>query len=104
MQASDLRQIWMSAPILNGPLTARRDTPQAFRDGITAFHLALPAAFPGTDQQVEKGGARAASGSSTPISRSSSTFGGTRPRAAASGADGPTASGADLTPRRDRSG
>jgi phosphonate transport system substrate-binding protein len=58
MQASDLRQIWMSAPILNGPLTARRDTPQAFRDDITAFHLALPAAFPAIYQQVEKGGGK----------------------------------------------
>ncbi len=58
MQASDLRQIWMSAPILNGPLTARRDTPQAFRDDLTAFHLALPAAYPAIYQQIEKGGGK----------------------------------------------
>ena len=56
MVASDLKIIWMSSPILNGPLTARRDTPQAFRDDLTAFHLALPAAYPAIYKQIERGG------------------------------------------------
>ena len=58
MAASDLKIIWMSAPILNGPLTARRDTPQAFRDDLTAFHLALPAAYPAIYKQIERGGGK----------------------------------------------
>lgn len=58
MAASDLKIIWMSAPILNGPLTARRDTPQAFREDLTAFHLALPAAYPAIYKQIERGGGK----------------------------------------------
>jgi phosphonate transport system substrate-binding protein len=55
---SDLRIIWTSHPILNGPLTARKDTPQAFRDDITAFHLALPVAHPAIYTQIERGGGK----------------------------------------------
>ncbi len=51
-----MRVIWTSRPILNGPLTIRRDTPQAFRDDIRAFHLALPKAHPAIYEQIERGG------------------------------------------------
>jgi hypothetical protein len=33
----DLRIIWTSRPILNGPFTVRRDLPQAFKDDLLAL-------------------------------------------------------------------
>lgn len=56
LKMADVKILWMSNPILNGPLTARKDTPQAFRDDITAFHLALPTAAPAIYKQIERGG------------------------------------------------
>jgi phosphonate transport system substrate-binding protein len=56
LKMSDLRQVWLSKPILNGPLTIRRDLPQAFKDDIRDFHLALPKAHPAIYAQVERGG------------------------------------------------
>ncbi len=58
LKMSDIRIIWMSRPILNGPLTARKDTPQAFRDDMAAFHLALPASHPAVYEQIERGGGK----------------------------------------------
>lgn len=58
MKADDIRIIWMSAPILNGPLTVRKDTPQAFHNDMRDFHLALPTAHPDIYVQVEKGGGK----------------------------------------------
>ena len=58
LKMADLRIIWMSRPILNGPLTARRDTPQAFRDDMAAFHLALPTSHPAVYEQIERGGGK----------------------------------------------
>ena len=58
LNMNDIRILWTSSPILNGPLTARLDTPQAFRDDITAFHLALPAAHPEIYAQIERGGGK----------------------------------------------
>ncbi|MGG5812167.1 phosphate/phosphite/phosphonate ABC transporter substrate-binding protein [Falsiroseomonas sp. CW058] len=52
---SDLRIIWRSRPIPNGPTAARRDLPQAFRDDMRAFMLALPAAHPDIFRQIERG-------------------------------------------------
>lgn len=46
LDMKDLRIIWRSRPILNGPLTVRKSTPQSFQDDMLAFHLALPAAYP----------------------------------------------------------
>jgi phosphonate transport system substrate-binding protein len=56
LDMKDLRIIWKSRPILNGPLTARKDTPDAFREDMRAFHLALPAAHPAIYEQIERGG------------------------------------------------
>ena len=42
LDMADLRMIWRSRPIQNGPLTVRADTPQSFRDDMVAFHMALP--------------------------------------------------------------
>jgi phosphonate transport system substrate-binding protein len=52
----DLRIIWSSDPIINGPLTVRRELPQAFKDDITNFHLALPKTHPQIYEQIERGG------------------------------------------------
>ena len=51
----DIRIIWRSGPIQNGPLVVRRDTPQAFKDDMRAFHLALPSAAPDIHRAVERG-------------------------------------------------
>lgn len=58
LKMADLRIIWKSKPILNGPLMVRKDTPQAFRDDITAFHMALPTSYPAIYSQVERGGGK----------------------------------------------
>jgi phosphonate transport system substrate-binding protein len=52
----DLRIIWRSQPILNGPFTVRRDLPQAWKDDMTQFHLALASAHPQIYAQIERGG------------------------------------------------
>jgi phosphonate transport system substrate-binding protein len=51
----DIRIIWRSGPIQNGPLVVRKDTPQAFKDDMRAFHLALPSAAPEIHRAVERG-------------------------------------------------
>ena len=56
LNMADLRILWTSSPVLNGPLTARKDTPQAFRDDLRNFHLALPTAHPAIYTQIERGG------------------------------------------------
>jgi len=52
----DLRIIWSSDPIINGPLTVRVALPQAFKDDMVNFHLALPKTHPQIYQQIERGG------------------------------------------------
>jgi phosphonate transport system substrate-binding protein len=54
---ADLRIIWRSRPIPNGPTAVRADTPQAFRDDMRAFMLALPTAYPDVFRQIERGAA-----------------------------------------------
>ncbi|MGK7861802.1 phosphate/phosphite/phosphonate ABC transporter substrate-binding protein [Falsiroseomonas sp. E2-1-a4] len=51
----DLRIIWQSRPIKNGPIVVRKDTPAGFKADITAFHLALPPAHPEIHRAVERG-------------------------------------------------
>ena len=51
----DIRLIWRSGPIQNGPIVVRKDTPQSFKDDMIAFHLALPAAHPDIHRAVERG-------------------------------------------------
>ena len=58
LSMSDLKILWTSSPILNGPLTARKDTPDAFRADMTEFHLALPTAYPSIYEQIERGGGK----------------------------------------------
>ena len=58
LKKSDLRILWTSAPILNGPLKVRRDTPEAFREDMARFHLALAASHPAVYEQIERGGGK----------------------------------------------
>jgi phosphonate transport system substrate-binding protein len=51
----DIRIIWRSGPIQNGPLVVRKDTPQGFKDDMRDFHLALPTAAPDIHRAVERG-------------------------------------------------
>jgi phosphonate transport system substrate-binding protein len=56
LNMSDLRIIWQSDPIINGPLTVRADLPAAFKQDMTDFHLALPKSHPQIYEQIERGG------------------------------------------------
>ena len=51
----DIRVIWTSRPVLNGPLTVRKSTPASFQDDMLAFHLALPAAHPDIYRAIDMG-------------------------------------------------
>lgn len=52
----DLRVIWTSRPIPNGPMTVRSDLPAEFKRDFTQFHLALATAHPQIYAQIERGG------------------------------------------------
>jgi phosphonate transport system substrate-binding protein len=51
----DLRIIWKSRPIQNGPIAVRTDLPQSFKDDMIAFHMALPKAAPEVHRAIERG-------------------------------------------------
>lgn len=51
-----LRVIWRSDPIINGPQTTRAELPAAFKEDMRLFHLALPRAHPDIYRQIERGG------------------------------------------------
>ncbi len=55
LNMSDMRIIWTSEPIVNGPHTARVDLPAAFKEDWKRFHLALPKAHADIYRQVERG-------------------------------------------------
>lgn len=55
LDMKDLRIVWKSRPIQNGPLTVRKSTPDAFRQDMLAFHLALPQAHPDIYHAVDMG-------------------------------------------------
>ena len=56
LNMADLRIIWRSRPILNGPMTVRSELPAAFKQNFTQFHLALATAHPQIYAQIERGG------------------------------------------------
>ncbi len=56
LNMADLRIIWRSDPIINGPLTVRTALPAAFKEDMKLFHLALPKSHPQIYEQVERGG------------------------------------------------
>lgn len=51
----DLRIIWRSRPILNGPVVLRADTPVAFQADMLAMHLAIPKVHPEVYRAVDMG-------------------------------------------------
>ncbi|MGE4045898.1 MAG: phosphate/phosphite/phosphonate ABC transporter substrate-binding protein [Acetobacteraceae bacterium] len=55
LDMKDLRIIWKSRPVLNGPLTVRKSTPESFQADMLAFHLALPVTHPDIYHQVDMG-------------------------------------------------
>ena len=55
LNMADIRMIWRSDPIQNGPIVVRKDTPAAFKEDMKAFHLALPTAAPDIHRAVERG-------------------------------------------------
>lgn len=56
LNMADLRVIWRSDPIINGPTTVRTDLPAAFKEDMKLFHLALPRAHAEIYRQIERGG------------------------------------------------
>jgi phosphonate transport system substrate-binding protein len=58
LNMGDMRIIWTSRPIPNGPLVVRADLPAAFKQDFKQFHLALPTAHPAIYEQIEKGGGK----------------------------------------------
>jgi phosphonate transport system substrate-binding protein len=56
LDMSQMRVIWTSDPIINGPLTVRTDLPADFNEDMRLFHLALPKAYPAIYKQIERGG------------------------------------------------
>jgi phosphonate transport system substrate-binding protein len=55
LRMSDVRIIWQSRPIQNGPLAMRTDLPAEFREDIIRFYLALPQANPAVFEQIARG-------------------------------------------------
>lgn len=55
LRMSDVRIIWQSRPIQNGPMTMRTDLPTEFREDIVRFYLALPQAHHAVFEQIARG-------------------------------------------------
>jgi phosphonate transport system substrate-binding protein len=53
----DIRILWRSSKIPYAPVVVRKDLPQAFKDDIAAFHLALPRSHPEIYAGISNGGA-----------------------------------------------
>lgn len=56
LNMADIRVLWTSDPIPNGPLASRSDLPASFQEDMKMFHLALPKTHPAIYEQVERGG------------------------------------------------
>ncbi len=55
LDMKDMRIIWKSRPIENGPLAVRGDTPAEFQADMLALHLAIPKAYPDIYHAVDMG-------------------------------------------------
>lgn len=55
LDMKDLRIIWKSRPILNGPFVLRADTPPAFQADMLALHRAIPKHYPDIYHAVDMG-------------------------------------------------
>ncbi|WP_043830261.1 phosphate/phosphite/phosphonate ABC transporter substrate-binding protein [Muricoccus aerilatus] len=52
----ELRVIWQSDPIPSGPIACRADLPEAFKEDMRRFFLALPKTHPAVYEGIERGG------------------------------------------------
>jgi phosphonate transport system substrate-binding protein len=55
LRMADVRIIWTSRPIKNGPLAMRTDLPAEFKEDITRFYLALPRVSQQVFEQIARG-------------------------------------------------
>jgi phosphonate transport system substrate-binding protein len=55
LRMSDLRIIWTSDPIMNGPLAVRSELPAAFKRDFQTFQLALAKTYPDIARQIARG-------------------------------------------------
>jgi len=55
LDMKDVRIIWKSRPIENGPLAVRGDTPDSFKADMLAFHRAIPKAYPAIFHSMDMG-------------------------------------------------
>jgi phosphonate transport system substrate-binding protein len=55
LNMADLRIIWTSEPIMNGPMAVRTDLPEAFKRDMQMFQLALAKAHPDIARQIARG-------------------------------------------------
>jgi len=55
LDMKDLRIIWRSRPITNGPFVLRKDTPDSFRADMLALHRAIPIHYPNIYHAVDMG-------------------------------------------------
>jgi phosphonate transport system substrate-binding protein len=55
LDMKDLRILWKSRPILNGPFTLRLDTPPEYRADMLALHRAMPVAYPDIYHALDMG-------------------------------------------------
>lgn len=55
LDMKDIRIIWKSRPILNGPFVLRADTPAAFQTDMLALHRAIPKHYPEIYHAVDMG-------------------------------------------------
>ena len=55
IEMKDLRIIWRSRPILNGPFTIRKDTPPDFQADMLALHRAIPVHHPEIYKALDMG-------------------------------------------------
>lgn len=58
LDMKDVRILWKSRPIENGPFTVRKDTPAAFQDDMMALHMAIPKAYPEIFHAVDLGSSK----------------------------------------------
>jgi phosphonate transport system substrate-binding protein len=55
LRMADVRIVWTSEPIMNGPLAVRADLPAAFKRDIQTMQLALAKTYPDIARQVARG-------------------------------------------------
>jgi phosphonate transport system substrate-binding protein len=55
LEMRDLRIVWQTEPVIYGPLMARKSLPDAFKEDLRLFHLALPTAHPAIYRAIERG-------------------------------------------------